>query len=937
MHKVIFATIVAVVLSASSATASHDVDDLAAVNAHLQSRIVDTTIPKRLRKSYAALAKRVRRPNPHDLVSREVEKMKAVAAASVGKLKDDRTLPPLLEDCLQHASDRLSELLDRVSVALGDIEPARRGKLEKRTLAIYAASTKGRAGPGSIAPTVADFKILIKTAKGYEAVLAAAAKVVKRQGGPVPSQLTADPNRVYTFVGSGQPGFNGDGRSARRSSLYFVTESAFDASGRLVVLDWNNHMVRRLNADGTLQRLCGSGVPGDSEGDPMTTELNHPSSLAFGPDGRIFLAAWHNHKVKVYDETGPTPRVYTIAGTTQGNAGADGTLATDAKYNLLPGILRLPSGDLLTVDAANQVLRRIDLSHPVTATNVAGVSVQTGAISRFAGITGQAGLDGDGGDRLSAKLAFSKAQDAEPDGRMAQDADGNIYVVNGVMHAVRKIAPDGIITRFAGTGTAGYAGDGGPATAAQLNRPADVAVAPDRTVYISDADNHVIRKVAPDGTITTFAGLGQTAGPAADGVAPADARFNWPSGLELDAHGNLFVADRSNNVIRVVTSAAPGGLQVPVVPYTLPLPERGAPPAKGPAGTIDTYVGTGGRGFNGDHKALDTLLYWPQDCVVDESTGAGAGEVYFLDWNNHRVRKVGTDGTVVTVAGSGELGDTVGPALQIRMNHPTDLTFDPIDHALWIAAWHTDKILRLDPSDQTISYQAGGARGFEGDGLAPKTAKLNIPSSVKFDSAGNWYIADEGNRRIRRVVGNVINTIVGTGVEEPLNDDGPGAVANLAFPVGQSAQPGGRIALSPDDRYLYIADTNHHRIRRVDLASQDLHITTIAGTGSAGYDGDGGPATSAELNSPVDVETDPAGNIYVADRDNSAIRRIDIASGIMSTIAGDGSQGYTGDGGPAAKARLFSPSGLCLVRSGPQAGRIYIADTYNSVLRVIWE
>ena len=695
--------------------------------------------------------------------------------------------------------------------------------------------------------------------------------------------------------------------------------------------------MRRLNPDGTLQRLCGSGVPGDSEGEPITTELNHPSSLALAPDGRIFLAAWHNHKVKVYDESTQPPRVYTIAGGSQGNTGADGTPATDAKYNLLPGILRLPNGDLLTVDAGNQVLRLIGLSSPFTATNVAGVSVQTGLISRFAGITGQTGIDGDDGDRLLAKLAFSRAQDAEPDGRMAQDVDGNIYVVNGVMHAVRKIAPNGIITRFAGTGTGGYSGDGGPATAAQLNRPADVAVTPDKTVFISDADNHVIRKVAPDGTITTFAGLGQTAGPAVDGVTPADARFNWPSGLELDASGNLFVADRSNNVIRVITSAAPGALEVPVAPYSLPLPERGTPPAKGTAGTIDTYAGSGGRGFNGDRKALDATLYWPQDCLVDESSGAGAGEVYFLDWNNHRVRKVGTDGSVVTVAGSGELGDTVGPATEVRMNHPTDLAWHPLDGALWIAAWHTDKILRLDPSAHTISYQAGGGRGFEGDGLAPATAKLNIPSSVKFDTAGNWYIADEGNRRIRRVVANVINTIVGTGVDDPLNDDGPGAAANLAFPVGQSAQPGGRIALSPDDRWLYIADTNHHRIRRVDLASADNHITTIAGTGTAGYDGDGGPATAAQLSAPVDVETDAAGNVYVADRDNSAIRRIDVGTGTISTVAGDGLTGYAGDGGPATSARLSNPSGLCLVRGGPQAGRIYVADTYNSVLRVIWE
>jgi len=940
-HVVLGAALAALVatLAVPPGAAAHEADDLAAIETHVQGRIADPSIPAKVKKAYKALDKTLHRPNPKDLTSIEVGKMQAVAAAVAGKLKDDRTLATLLEDALQKASDRLSELLDDVSVQLGGIaKTTDRDKLAQRALKTYGAWASGR-GPGAIQSSFSDFKNVVTVAKGYERVLAKAAKVLKKQGGPTPSTTTPDPQKVYTYVGSGQPGFNGDGRSARRSDLYFVTESGIDPSGRLVILDWNNHMVRRLKDDGTLERLCGSGTPGDSEGDPLTTELNHPSSLAFDPaGGRIFLAAWHNHKVKVYDETGPTPRVYTIAGTTQGNAGADGTPATDAKYNLLPGILRLPNGDLLTVDAANQVLRLITLSSPFTATNVAGVSVQTGDIYRFAGQTGQAGLDGDGGDRLSAKLAFSKAQDAEPDGRMAQDSDGNIYVVNGVMNAVRKIAPDGTITRFAGTGTAGYAGDSGQAVDAQLNRPADVAVAPDKTVFISDADNHVIRKVAPDGTITTYAGLGQTSGPAVDGVSPTDARFNWPSGLELDANGNLFVADRSNNVIRVITSANPGALKVPVAPYVLPLPSRGGPPAKGPAGTIDTYAGTGGRGFNGDHKALDTLLYWPQDCVVDESTGAGAGEVYFPDWNNHRVRKVATDGTVTTVVGSGELGDTTGPALQIRMNHPTDLQFNPIDGALWIAAWHTDKILRLDPSDQTISYMAGGARGFAGDGLAiDSNTKLNIPSSVKFDHAGNWYISDEGNRRLRSVISNVINTIVGTGVDDPLNDDGPGALANLAFPVGQSAQPAGRIALSPDDHYLYVADTNHHRIRRVDLTSGDNHITTIAGTGTAGYAGDGGPALAAQFSSPVDVETDPAGNIYVADRDNNAIRKIDIDTLTISTIAGDGTQGYLGDGGAATKARLSQPGGLCLVRSGPQAGRIYVADTYNSVVRVIWE
>ena len=888
------------------------------------------------RKAYKALKKTLRKPNPKGLLSQDAAKLLAVAAAVRAKLANDQTLAGLLETALDEASHELSGLPDTVAEEIDKLaSPTDRQNVEKRALDGYAAWLEGRSQRGSAREAA---KVFIKAAKIYEAALKLAQKRLKKQGEPLPTTMTPDPQRVYTFVGSGAPGFNGDGRPARRSSLYYVEEMAFAPDGRLVILDWNNHMVRRLKSDGTLERLCGSGVPGDSEGEPLATALNHPSSLTFGPDGRIFLAAWHNHKVKVYDETGSAPVVYTIAGGTQGNAGADGTPATDARYNLLPGILRIPNGDLLTIDAANQVIRRVALSTPLMAVNIAGVTVETGPISRFAGITGQSGVTGDGGDKLSAKLAFSKAQDAEPDGRMARDAEGSIYVVSGIAHVIRKIDANGIITTFAGDGTAGFSGDGGPANQAQLDRPSDVAVGSDGSVYISDANNHVIRKVA-NGIISTFAGLGKTSGAPAEGVTLADARFNRPGGLEFDANGNLLVADRYNNVIRVITSAAPGSLQVPITPYVLPLPARGAPPAKGASGTIDTYAGSGTLGFNGDNKALDTHLYWPQDMTVDPSTGPGSGEVYFLDWNNHRVRKVGNDGNIVTVIGSGELGDTVGPAESARMNHPTDLAFHPLDGALWVAAWHTDKILRLNGSDHTIAYMAGAGRGFHGDGGPASAAIMNLPSSVKFDAAGNWYVGDEGNRRVRFVdaATNVITTLAGTGQEDPLNDDGPAANAGLAFPVGQSAQPGGRVALSPDDRYLYVADSNHHRVRRIDLQSADKIITTIAGNGAAGLSGDGGPATSAQLNSPVDVDCDAAGNVYVADRDNHAIRKIDVATGTITSIAGVGTEGYAGDKGPASAAHLRTPSGVFVVRSGAQAGRIYIADTYNGVLRVIWE
>jgi hypothetical protein len=408
--------------------------------------------------------------------------------------------------------------------------------------------------------------------------------------------------------------------------------------------------------------------------------------------------------------------------------------------NLVPGILLLPpnhplgGGDLLLTDASNGRVMCVRLgTAPTQGVDVAGVTVPTGRCDQIFG-TGVAGYSGDGGPARDAQFEFSRTQNAYPDGRMAIDAAGNIYVVMGVHHVVRKVATDGTVTTFAGNGTAGYSGDGGPATSAQLNLPADVAVLPDGSVCISDSENHVIRRVAPDGTITTYAGTG-AAGYSSDDGAAASALFAHPSGLEVDADGNLYVADRGNHVVRVVTSDAPGAIRLPVDPYDLPRQGAGGPPPAGASGTIDTFAGTGLRGFNGDGRpSLETDLYWPQDVGVEPITGL----VHLLDWNNHRVRRVELDGSVTTVVGSGELGDDTGDGTSVPLNHPTDLAFDPLTGELWIAAWHTDKVLRLDGNSREIVYAAGGKRSFGGDGGPAEQAFVNLPTSVKFDAAGNW-------------------------------------------------------------------------------------------------------------------------------------------------------------------------------------------------------
>lgn len=981
--RLVVSAVLAACLAAGAWAHEGGVIDLEALEALVAQREADTgSGDKAIHKAWAKLDRTLGK-KPSGKLSGDLAKVAALSKASNGPLVADGELRTLVDAALDAVDGELLRTPDDVATLIGQIK--KQSDRDKVLAAVVAA--RGLHDEGRTARDSGDEALQLKLWKKADASFTKAAKLARKlingQGGPLPQFKAPAPGRVYTVVGEGEGGFNGDGKEARRSQLYSVQECRFGPDGRLYILDWNNHRLRVRTLDGRLEHVCGSGIPGDSEGDPDTTDLNHPSSLAFEPTtdgtlGKIYIAAWHNHKVKVYDPTGGPdvrhagkgPRVYTIAGTLQGggivnavDTSGDGGLATSAKYNLMPGVVRLQvdtatgfAGDLLSIDAANETVRRIDLSHGQLAPNLVGTQVFTGTITRVAGTLGQTGVAGDDGPASACTMNFSKAQNAEPDGRMELTPDGTkVYIINGQGNCIRLMDLNtGMITRFAGTGAAGYSGDGGPAIAAKLNRPSDIAVAPDGTVFFTDSFNHVIRKVAPNGTISTYAGAPDaTAGTAGDDIPVAEAKFDTPSGLELDADGNLYVCDRQNNVIRVITSASPGtSIQLPVAPYVIPSASRGGPPerpATGAAGTIATYAGSGNLGFNGDGRpALETDLYWPQDVAVDPNPVTG--RVHLVDWNNHRIRRIEDNGTVTTVVGSGLLGDEGGEGPDAKLNHPTDIAFHPTTGDLWIAAWHTDKVTRLDSSTSRIFYMAGNKRAFSGDGAAASdpitggatsgVAQMNIPVSVKFTANGDWYVSDQGNERIRKVDGttDIIDTIVGNGVAGFAGDGGPGLAAEINLPVGQAAQPAGRICISPDERWLYLADTGNNRVRRIDLAPGAAHeITTFAGNGTAGFGGDGGPAASAQLDYPTDVDCDAAGNVYIADQANNRVRRVDAATHEITTLAGDGAAGYSGDGFAAASARLNRPSGIFVVRSGAAAGRVYVADTYNGVVRVIWE
>jgi len=343
-----------------------------------------------------------------------------------------------------------------------------------------------------------------------------------------------------------------------------------------------------------------------------------------------------------------------------------------------------------------------------------------------------------------------------------------------------------------------------------------------------------------------------------------------------------------------------------------------------PAEIIETVAGTGLAGFDGDgREPTSTALYLPQDVTVGPD-----GNLYLVDWNNHRIRQV-VDGAVVTIAGTGELGQPSNDAeaLYAQFNHPTNVEFDH-QGRLVIASWHNSIVTRLDPETGKVAIIAGnGARSFGGDGGPGPQAALDLPSSVVIDSEGNIIISDQANFRIRKLAPDgTISTMCGTGVPGDSGDGGPAVLAQLNAEKGQSAPPAGRVAIDSQDR-IYIADSGNHRVRRIDT---DGTIITIAGTGEPGYNGDGGLATEAQLNQPRDVAVASNGIVYIADTANNVIRMVR-PDGIISTYAGTGTQGYDGDLGPATLAELNRPYGIGIAPNGV----LYVADTHNQRVRRI--
>ena len=339
------------------------------------------------------------------------------------------------------------------------------------------------------------------------------------------------------------------------------------------------------------------------------------------------------------------------------------------------------------------------------------------------------------------------------------------------------------------------------------------------------------------------------------------------------------------------------------------------------AQNIYTVAGNDTAGYSGDGGAATSAkLYNPIGVAVDAS-----GNLFIADFYNNRIRKVSTSGVITTVAGNGTSGYSGdgGAATSAELNYPISVAVDGSDN-LYIVDYN-NTVIRKVATNGTISTVAGnGITGYSGDGGAATSAELNGLIGVAVDGGGNLYIADPGNNRIRKVSTNgIITPVAGNGYNAGIGggysgDGGAATSAALYYPQSVYVDGSGN---------LYIADAGNNRIRKV---STNGIITTVAGNGTSGYSGDGGTATSAKLNVPTGVAVDRNGNLYIADTRNNVIRKV-ATNGIINTVAGNSKQGYSGDGGPATSAELNYPNSV----AEDGNGNLYIVDQSNNVIREV--
>lgn len=624
---------------------------------------------------------------------------------------------------------------------------------------------------------------------------------------------------LTVLAGNGLPGYSGDGVSggAANAELNQPWGLAVDAAGNLYIADQSNFVIRKVDASNTITTFSGTQATCGGSANAYC----YPQGMTTDASGNMFLADSNDCEVKQIVLASNTVSV--VAGNGTCGYTGDGKAATLAELNAPSAVAVDSAGDLFIVDRGNCVVREVVKS--------------TGLIKTIAGGTNNTPL---GCSYNGDNIAATAAQIYYPYGIVVNSAGTTVTIADTYNLRVRQFTVGGKINTIAGGGGGGYCGDGGLATSACLFYPYGVMVANSGSFYVSDGGNNRVRPFTLGGNINTVAGNGSaTVATVTNGVPPTDVTLYQAWGVYQDPGGNIYVADTADEVVRELVKSS---------------------------NVVNTFAGTGVLGFSGDGGgATAAQLYNPVGVSRDSS-----GNIYIADQYNCVIRMVNTAGTISTFAG--------------------------IDNG-----------------------SGSSSCGYSGDGGPAASAQLYYPASVYVDSKNNVYIPDTNNHVVRVVTSGTINTIAGIPNDPGYSGDGgPAANAQLNAPSSVAEDGAGN---------LYIADTNNHRIREMNAASGI--ITTVAGNGAAGFSGDG-LAIDNSLYYPAGVWSDVNGNLFIADQYNSRVRWVN-AAGLMTSFAGNGTVGYVGDGTVATSSELYYPTGVW----EDAAGNLIVADQYNYRIRGI--
>ena len=708
-------------------------------------------------------------------------------------------------------------------------------------------------------------------------MMAAAVLVIGLSLHPVPVNAQ---NVISTVVGGGATP-----PTPLTANIPGPTTAVRDASGNTYIAAPTSTNIFKLNSGGTLSVFSGQGY-GGFNGDGIqasAAQLGSPAAIAFDSAGNVFFADYGSSRVRRIDAVSGV--ITTVAGSGEKcahgyNPCGDGGSATSALLNLPEAIALDSAGNLFIADSVDNKIRRVDAVTQIITTVVGDGNP----------CANPSNTCGDGGAATAAQLNF-------PEG-IAVDAAGNLYVSDTLDQRVRLVS-GGVINAFAGNG--GFCrnpttscGDGHPATLANLHKPQQVALDASGNLYIADTADHKIRMVNTSGIISFVAGNGSQ-GFAGDGGAAMSATLDLPVGVSIDGSGNILIADTGNQRVRIVSG-----------------------------GVIQTLAG-GGNGGDGT-AATSALLAGPFSL-----TGDSAGNLYIADTANNRIRKV-SGGTITTVAGTGSVGYSGdgASALSATLNGPTSVVVDSQGNIFFSDTGNL-VVRRIDAITHVITtYVGNGNSCFPitsgcGDGLVATSANLTWPQTIALDSNNNLYIADYFAFKIRKVnaATQMISTVAGTGIEGKAGDGGLATKANLDHPSGVALDGTGN---------LFISDQYNDKIRKVDAGTQI--INTYMGTSKACLCGDGGPALSGSMWNPLEVVTDPAGNVFVGGGNDNVVQRINAATGIWGTVVGNAKKplvgGFAGDGGLATLATLAN-FGFWV----DSQNNLYIADGGNNRIRTV--